>query len=290
MLYRESVWQLFLLPVRIFFEGRDNDPRHFDGRLNPFLFFLPLLSFLGIRQNEKQVRLEKITLAAFSLFYFLFAFNTGVLRIRYLTPMVPFLVILSMYGLKNLEGFAEQHAHKIRFDKLAGPLTIALLLLWNGSYLWQQFQKVDPLSYITGRVSRDEYLTQKIPEYPVMHYANKNLPDSAKILCLFLGQRGYYLDKPHHFDSYGNPNYLLSWLKQPENNISSVLHNLQEQKITHLLIRADLMAEWLNRAKRPSQELWNQLNSNHLIAVHTHLNYILFQVNFSSALPTAQIP
>ncbi|XCN71766.1 MAG: glycosyltransferase family 39 protein [Candidatus Electrothrix aestuarii] len=290
VLYQESVLQLLLLPVRIFFEGRDNDPRYFDGRLNPFLLFLPLLSFLGIRQDKKQVLLEKFTLTAFSLFYFLFAFNTGVLRVRYLTPMVPFLVILSMYGLKNLGGLAEQYTNKIRFAKLAAPLTITLLLLWNGSYLWQQFEEVDPLSYVTGRISRDEYLTQKIPEYPVMQYANKNLPDSAKILCLFLGSRGYYLDKKHIFDSYGNHNLLLSWLQQPESSLDTVLHNLQEQKISHLLVRADLMVQWLNTAKRPTQELWNQLNSNHLIAVHTHLNYILFQVNFSSALPTAQMP
>ncbi|MCI5163904.1 MAG: phospholipid carrier-dependent glycosyltransferase, partial [Candidatus Electrothrix sp. AX5] len=159
VLYQENIWQLLFLPVRIFFEGQDNDPRYFDGRLNPFLFFLPFLGFLGITQEKKQLRLEKMTLTAFSVFYFLFAFNTGVLRIRYLAPILPFLVILSMYGLKNLEKLGEKHASKIGLTKLVWPLTVFLLLLWNGSYISQQFIKVDPFSYISGRLSRDEYLT-----------------------------------------------------------------------------------------------------------------------------------
>lgn len=280
VLYQENIWQLLLLPVRIFFEGQDNDPRYFDGRLNPFLFFLPLLSFLGIRQEKKQPRLEKATLAAFSLFYFLFAFNTGVLRIRYLVPIVPFLVILSIYGLNNLKKLSEKYAKKSGLVQLVWPLTVCLLLLWNASYIGKQFKDVDPFSYITGRLTRDEYLNRKIPEYPVMQYANKNLSDSAKILCLFLGSRGYYLDKKHIFDSYGNHDLLLSWLQQPESDIETLQENLQHQGITHLIIRADLMVQWLKSAEPGQQKLWNQFNSNHLIAVYSHLNYILYQVRF----------
>ncbi|CAK8713024.1 Dolichyl-phosphate-mannose-protein mannosyltransferase [Candidatus Electrothrix laxa] len=294
MLYQENVWQLLLLPVRIFFEGRDNDPRYFDGRLNPFLFFLPFLSFLGITQEKKQLCLEKITLAAFSVFYFLFAFNTSVLRIRYVVPILPFLVILSMYGLNNLEKFLGKYYTKTgKLIMLAWPLTVFFLLLWNGSYIQQQFVKIDPFSFITGRLSRDEYLTKKISEYPVMQYVNNNLSDASNILCLFLGWRGYYLDRRHLFDYQNNSKLLLSWFRKPESRIETVLQNLQEQQITHLFVRTDLTAQWLYNAENHQQELWNQLSKNHLIAVQTHLNYILYQINFRpsySALSPAQIP
>lgn len=281
MLYQENIWQLLLLPVRIFFEGQDNDPRYFDGRLNPFLFFLPLLSFLGIMQEKKQLRLEKTILAAFSVFYFLFAFNTGVLRIRYLAPILPFLVILSMYGLNNLGKLGKKYHSKTGgLAALTWPLTVCLLLSWNASYIRQQFVKIDPFSYITGRLNRDEYLSKHLPEYPVMQYANNNLPDSSKILCLFLGWRGYYLDRPHFFDSYGIQNLLLSWLQKPGSSVDTILQNLQGQHISHLLVRADLTGQWLYNAESHQQELWNQLSKNHLIAVHKHLNYILYQVTF----------
>ncbi|MGB5686965.1 MAG: hypothetical protein WBM35_14235, partial [Candidatus Electrothrix sp.] len=132
--------------------------------------------------------------------------------------------------------------------------------------------------YITGRVSRDEYLSKRLQEYPVMQYANKNLPTSAKILCVFTGNRGYYLDRPHAFDDYGNSKFLLSWLQQPESSVKTVLRNLQEQQISHLLLRTDLMMQWLYSAESHQQELWNQLRRKHLIVVNTHLNYILYHV------------
>ncbi|MCW5212726.1 hypothetical protein VU04_07420 [Desulfobulbus sp. TB] len=226
------------------------------------------------------MRLEQIALAAFSLFYFLYAFNTGVLRIRYLVPMVPCLVILSMYGLKNLELLAAQHLHRPRLLTAVWFVPVILLLAWNGNYIRQQFQEVEPLSYITGQVSRDEYLSKRLEEYSVMQYANKNLPGSAKILCLFLGWRGYYLDRPHLFDEYNNPHLFLSWLQEPGSSLETLEQKLQEQEITHLFIRADLMVQWLNNAEPHQQQLWGQLNTNHLIAVHRNLNYILYQIRF----------
>jgi hypothetical protein len=35
-LYGETWWDMALLPVRIFFQGRDGDPKYFDGKLSPF--------------------------------------------------------------------------------------------------------------------------------------------------------------------------------------------------------------------------------------------------------------
>ena len=288
ILYQENIWQLLLLPVRIFFhEGQDGDPRYFDGRLNPFLLLFPLLAF--IRRTEPQVQIEQITLAAFSLLYFLFVFNTGALRIRYLVPMVPCLVMLSMYGLNNLETLAEKYTHK-KVSRLIWPLTVSLLLLWNASYIRQQFQEVEPFSYITGQVSRDEYLSKRLEEYPVMQYANKHLPESAKILCIFMGSRGYYLQREQLFEEYSNAKWMLLWLQKPGANIASLQQKFQQEKITHLLIRADLMMQWLNNAEPHQQKLWHELNSKHLIAIQSHLNYILFQIDFSSALPTTRIP
>lgn len=275
ILYRENIWQLLLLPVRIFFEGQDGDPRYFDGRLNPFLLLLPLLAFA--LRAARQVRLEQIALTAFSLLYFFFAFNTGVLRIRYLVPMVPCLVILSMYGLNNLEKLAEKYLNK-KTVTLSWSVIVLLLLFWNGNYIREQFKEVDPFSYITGRLTRDEYLSKQLPEYPIMQYVNKNLPESAKILCIFMGNRGYYLQRQHFFDHYGNTKLLLSWLRSPESNLAIILDNLQERKIDYLLIRTDLMAQWLYNAGNHQQNLWNQLNRNHLIAVHSHLNYILYHI------------
>ncbi len=278
VLYRENIWQLLLLPVRIFFEGQDGDPRYFDGRLNPFLFLLPLISFLGIRQASRQIRLEKISLAAFSLFYFLFAFNTGVLRIRYLVPMVPFLVILSMYGLSNMELKVKQYVTNRKISGFIQLLPVVLLLIWNGSYIYQQFQDIKPFSYINGDLSRDEYLSKRLPEYKVMRYANKNLPASSNILCVFTGWRGYYLDRKHLFDHQGNQDSLLAWLKNPSMTSSQILQRLNTDNINYLIIRTDLFAQWLTDVGQSRITTWVNLENKSLTVLFAHNKYLLYKV------------
>ncbi len=51
--YHETWWQMALLPVRVFFQGQDGNPQYFDGKLNPFLLFLPFLPFIELEGTPK---------------------------------------------------------------------------------------------------------------------------------------------------------------------------------------------------------------------------------------------
>ncbi len=51
LLYNETFWQAMAVPVRIFFQGKDDDPRLFDGKLNPYLLILLCFAFLGIKKE-----------------------------------------------------------------------------------------------------------------------------------------------------------------------------------------------------------------------------------------------
>jgi hypothetical protein len=64
--YKEAWWQTALIPVRIFFQGEDDNPKYFDGLLNPFLFFLPLLAFLKVNREKRDDVFEKKLLVSFS--------------------------------------------------------------------------------------------------------------------------------------------------------------------------------------------------------------------------------
>lgn len=279
VMYGENIWQLLLLPVRIFFhEAQDDDPRYFDGRLNPFLLLLPLtaLLLLPLKKSDRQVQLEQAAMAAFCLLYFLYAFNIEVLRIRYLVPIVPFLVILSMHGLHRLEVLAGTG----RLAAAVWLLPVILILTWNGLYIRQQFAKVDPFSYISGRLSRDEYLAKQIPEYPLLQHIKSKLPESAKILCIFMGWRGYYIDRPHSFDYLGNADGLLAWLKQPGMTAEQIGQRLKEKGFSHLLIRRDLLYNQLRQEEVSTQQLWVELEQRHFHPLASHLYYILYQTSF----------
>lgn len=277
VLYGENIWQLLALPIRIFWEGVDGDPRFFDGRLNPFLLILPIFAFLGISSQNSKYRSEIRIFIFFSILYFLFAFNTGSLRIRYLAPIVPFLVILSMYGLHNLS------TRKLRFSLLNHTKTIILslvimcMLTYNGLYLARQFLTAEPLSYIQGKVSHDDYLAKRLPEFKVMQYANNHLNNTSIVLCIFLGYRGYYLDKKHIFDDHETVRGFMQWLKEPEITAVEIADRLANLHITNLMLRTDLFENWLRHENPHSYKIWLDFQKNHLLLLSGHLNYVLFE-------------
>ncbi len=72
IIFKESLWQTLMIPVRIFFEGQDDLPQYFDGKLNPFLFFLPFFAFFNLKKNTPIIKAEKKILIAFAVLYLLF--------------------------------------------------------------------------------------------------------------------------------------------------------------------------------------------------------------------------
>ncbi|MCI5146352.1 MAG: hypothetical protein D3923_12695 [Candidatus Electrothrix sp. AR3] len=195
--------------------------------------------------------------------------------------MLPFLVILSMYGLQNLEVLIKKYVKNKNLGVLIFLLPVSLLLAWNGRYIVQQFQKFETISYLSGRFSRDEYLARQLPEYRIMQYANKNLPDSARILCMFMGWRGYYLNKTHSFDHHNNPNALIAWLQEPDITVDKIGEFFAKDGTGYLLIRRDLFGQWLQRAEIRPQQLWTVLAQNHLRPLVSHLEYTLYQVSIN---------
>jgi hypothetical protein len=106
----------------------------------------------------------------------------------------------------------------------------------------QQFRIVDPFSYISGRVSRDTYIAKYRPEYSIYHYVNRNLPDNAKILGLFLGNRRYYSDRELFFG--------VDKFKKIIDSVDSakiLTNDLRKSGFTHLIIRFDLFNQWASK-------------------------------------------
>ena len=246
--------------VRIFFEGEDGNGQYFDGRLNPFLLIFTMLAFIGTRRFSRHqdfsvsergdqarwLTSQKKILLAFSVLYFLFALFSTVLRIRYISPIIPPLVILSVFGMKNSMDtlkakLGREHRYMATFA--GGAILVACLGL-NAQYLWTQFRIVDPLGYLSGKVSRDEYITRYRPEYPVMQYANQNLPLDARILFVFMGKRGYYCDRAYVLDSEGSTSLLMKIVRRSDTpeEFASALRN---EGITHIMFQSDIFNRWM---------------------------------------------
>lgn len=251
VLLDESLPEILLLPVRIFFQGKDDDWRYFDGKLNPFLFILPFFAFAKMRENDLIVRTEKRIFLGFSILFIILAFLSAVIRIRYIAPVIPPLVILSVFGAHTIFTWTETRISGQAGRFWAGGVLAILFLpiLMNSVYIYGLFRKVDPLPYILGQTDRDAYIEKHRPLYATFLYSNRNLPEDAKILGIFLSHRGYHSDRDIIFDEDAFKSDIKS-ASTPE----MILNGLRERGITHLIIRYDQFENWVKKGNTFSEK------------------------------------
>lgn len=253
LVFNESLGYIAFMPLRIFYEGRDDSPRHFDGKLNPFLLIFSVAGFLPLGALSADIRREQWIWCWFSVLFILMAFFTAPIRIRYILPALPAIVALSMIGIWRIWCFSRQ----IRTLILKRALTSALIVLvtgmfgYNAMYMVERFQKIQPFTYLRGEISRDAYISERRQEFPLIKYTNENLPSDSVLLGLFIGQRRYYFDHKIIF----NEGLLLKALNDAKNP-GEIWQQLRRQEITYLFVRLDLYANWLKRNLNESNALF----------------------------------
>lgn len=244
VIYGERWWEIALIPVRIFFQGRDDSPKHFDGKLSPFLFLLPFFSLFQINRNSPALRTEKKIFIFFAILFILYAFSMTSIRIRYFAPIIPPLVILSIFGFHNIaDALTNRWEHLPNWFSKGCILFLGVAVLsYNGIYIFQQFNYVQPFSYLSGQMDRDAYIVKYRPEYSIFQYANRNLSDNSKILGLFLGNRRYYSDRELIF---GVNEFRERVYRSDSADI--LFKDLKKNGYTHVIIRFDLFNRWTRK-------------------------------------------
>jgi len=274
-LYGESTLEIMLIPLRVFFQGEDNNPKYFDGRANPFLLLLSIVAFFGIRQNSRQVKTEKFILAAFSVLFLLFAIVQTSIRIRYFIPIFPPLVILSMYGLFKIEAYFQERSDSISsYTKHIAVYGIIVVMLGlNAKYMLERWNYVTPMPYLTGEVTRDQYIQKFRPEYASMQYANRNLSEDDRILGIYVGNRGYYSDIDITFSLR-----LLQNLADQSQAAKEITDQLRERDISYLLINFGLFNHWVQQGTLHQQQLLKDFFEEYVDREFSHDGYGLYRV------------
>jgi len=263
IIYKESSLEIALLPVRIFFQGNDGDPQYFDGRLNPFLFILPFFAFLRNKRDlNSNIRMEKWIFLIFAVLFFLFALFSSVLRIRYIAPIIPPLVMLSVYGMQNIVLFFQDIAKEKSIRDISTAVVVLIflsLLAPNVLYIRDQYEYVSPFSYLTGELTRDEYIAKYRFEHPAIMYINEKLPADAKVLTIFLGRRGYYFKRDYIFDMN-----ILGGLINRADRPEDIWEGLKSIGVSYTLIFFPIFEKWMTDNYSPEkQELTGQFFSEY---------------------------
>ncbi len=271
-LYGESFLKILLVPVRAFFIGRDNYPRFFDGVLNPILLVLPLPAL--IRPRNRHLRL----LGLFALLWVIGIFFQSTFRIRYILPVLPVLVVLTVYGLRETWIFLGRH---LRYEAAFIPFfcILAFSLYLNAAWAYGYWQKTNPLPYLLGRETREAYLTRSLDHYEAMTFINRNLPADSRILFLFAGNRGYYCDRDYFYHTYYSGEILKPVLAKSHSPLE-IREALKKLKATHILTREKLLTDWLAHTF-PADKLliWQDFVKYYLKPCYRGHGFTLYEIN-----------
>jgi len=241
LMFGEGFWETLFIPIRIFLQGKDSSPQYFDGVLNPILIIMIPFAFL-----KKDYSRDKTFFLLFSVFFLLMACFLTIIRVRYIMPIIPFMAILSVMGIRNLvewvDGLSRPTGHIGII--IISSITV-ILIAFNLLYLKDYFSTIKPARYVFHQETRDEFLARNIGSYPAVKYINENLPDNARIFFMFLGRRGYYLDRPYYYDSSFGMKTIKGMVKASKDR-HDFQEYLQSLECTHILMRTRLFNKYLH--------------------------------------------
>jgi len=282
VMYGESFWETMLIPIRMFFQGKDNSYQYFQGSLNPILIlFLPFVLL------NKRYGKDKFFFVSFSIIFIIMAFFLTAKQVRYILPVLPFLAIIAVMGIKDLLNHLEKItlssslSFKERIKSMGNVFvftSVSVLLIFNFIYLKNRMQIVKPFPYILGKETREVYLRRHLLHYDAVEFINNNLPGDAKIFTMFLGRRGYYLDRAYKNES----SFGISTIRHMVNSSTDeekFMRYIRSMNVTHILMRADLVDKYLmdNFSKKEIKRFMNRLKK-YWKMIYEHRGYAVWEI------------
>jgi hypothetical protein len=248
VMYGESFWETLLIPIRMFFQGKDNSYQYFQGALNPILIiFSPFILF------KKRWGKDKFVFVLFTVIFIFMAYFLTAKQVRYILPVLPFLAVIAVMGIKDLLDKLEERPRFASFrfgGKTKSTVRVfvfgsaTILLIFNFIYLKHRTETINPFPYVLGKETREAFLKHHLLHYDAVEYINHFLPDHAVVFTIFLGRRGYYFDRAYKNEaSFG-----MATIRQLVNNADNekkFTRYVRSMGITHILMRVDLVNKYL---------------------------------------------
>jgi hypothetical protein len=116
--------------------------------------------------------------------------------------------------------------------------------MFNFVYLKKRIEFINPIPYVLGKETREDFLKRHLLHYNAVTFINENLPENAKIFTMFLGRRGYYLDRDYKNEPSFGMNTLHHMITS-SNNKNKFDAYVQSMGVTHILMRTDLVNRYL---------------------------------------------
>ncbi len=260
--YGESFWQVLLLPIRIFFLGKDGDPSRFDGVLSPLL----LLAFVPSLYKQKQNWVTFLFL--FWLSFLLFSLLMFYALLRYQMPGVFALVALTSFAVLLLEKNA-------RYKCFIYAMVSAhfIFCLYYGGALLSRYQA---LPYLLRQQSESDYLTQRFDDYGMIQYINKNIPKDEGVYLVFTANRFNLFDVKVR-SQYLSANPILESLKKASIPLG-IRDDLAKLDCKYLLFHLPRTSKVFENLPNEQKAIWHAFVTTFLQPVHQQGAYSLLKL------------
>ncbi|MGE5856480.1 MAG: hypothetical protein ACM34C_07940 [Syntrophaceae bacterium] len=117
-------------------------------------------------------------------------------------------------------------------------------LVLNGAYMITYFENIRPVPYLLGEESRDDFISRHVGSYPAMRYVNETLPQDAVVLLMFVGGRGYYMERPYIHHVFSEMGIVRRMIEVSESR-ESLERYIESLGCTHVLMREELFERFL---------------------------------------------
>ncbi len=191
-----------------------------------FLLCFPFIFFVKKLDNAGRYCLG---IAAVMFFLWLVFFSGNALR--YVFQMFPPLSLATASMLDTVP--------RARISKHCLFVGVGLLLSYHLCMMFQEFQVLQPYSYLFRNQPEERFLVEHgVNYYPVVDELNQKLPEGSRIL--YVGElRGYYCEKEFLLATnaaVSDDEKLLRRFIAESQDVLEVLQKLRQQGITHLLV------------------------------------------------------
>jgi hypothetical protein len=234
-----------LLPWRLAFWGRFDTIR-FDGAMGPFLILAMISAvasaILLIRRRllgsiVKEIGLMFVISAAFFMF--------GTQQTRFWLPSQMLLCAFAAPSVEVLVTWArgKQTIRIILFFVLIGSFA------WNMWFLGNQFFAVGYYKSILGMEQERDFLIRKVPGYPALEFISKNLPPDSRLLCVWTGAYGYYINRKYYSDTFIEDVTLKGFIHKSVNG-KELSQRLIRAGFSHLFLNLSILEKNMEQSER----------------------------------------
>ena len=251
-----------LLPWNMSVHAEMNSTR-FDGITGPlFLIMLPFLA--AVRKPGPHLKAIMVYCAANFLFWAVSSQD-----IRYLSPVLPFLALLSGVILTR-------YRRNTGITVLLG-IGVAGCLTFNAAHIARDFRKISPGGVLTGREDRDAFLQRNLPVYDMYRFINTNLPDNARVFLVFMRNYTFLCDRSCYADTMFE-DYTLKQILSTSVSPDAVYERLKGMGFTHLMYDARFVTDEKSTLSPEQLELFTAFREKYLIVQKNERTWYLCRI------------